>query len=275
MRIKKIIKERKEATLPSTRKEQLKDILKTDFALIIDICLFNLLFSLPLIAIAVLSYIALMSENMDIVALRGITFYMGLFSIIPFGIRGLAKGASYGLLKKRLFNEGCLIGNTFFTNLKKNFLHYFFSYLLLGIAFFITTNGTFYFLLLPTNAVVKGLGVGILILYFILRYAAIHYYLNLDNMYVLTFHEGIKNAYHFVFMTFIPSLLFVIMAFIIPVILIILNYWVMMIMVFVYLLFYDGFMMTIASLFSFSKFDKYINKDNYPEYVKKGLLKEE
>ena len=100
MKIKRIIKERKDATLPSTRKEQLKDILKNDFALIIDICLFNLLFSFPLVAIAILSYIAIMSENMDIVALRGITFYMGLFSIIPFGIRGLAKGASYGLLKK-------------------------------------------------------------------------------------------------------------------------------------------------------------------------------
>ena len=276
MKIKKEMIPKQDATLPSSRRKQFVDIFKNDFFLLVDICLFNQLFSIPLIVVLFLEYVSLSSvETYTFEKVFPIIFYMGLIAIIPFALRGLAKGASYGLLKKRIFNEGFMISSLFFKNIKNNFAHYFFSYLILGVGYFISSSGIIYFLYLDANSFIKGLGIGIFILSFVLRFVAVQYYLMLDNLYVLSFKDGVKNAYSFTFMTLLPSFVYIIMALIIPISLMVINYWVMIIVVCIYLLFYDGLMMLIANLYGYTKFDKYINKEHHQEYVNKGLLKEE
>lgn len=273
---KKTIIAKKDATLPKTRFAQLGDIIKNDFSLVVDICLFNLLFSSILIILFVFEYLSFMSlSSYEFEKVFPIVFYFGLMEIIPFAIKGIGKGASYSLLKKRIFNEGCMLSATFFKNIKENYKHYFVMYLLVGISFWISSSGIIYFIYLNANSFIKGFGIGILLLYFILRYVAAEYYLIIDNLYVLKIKDGIKNAYSFVFSSIFVSIIYTIIALVIPITLIIINYYVMIIFMVIYLLFYDGFLMLIANLYTYTLCDKYINKDNYKDYVNKGLYKED
>lgn len=276
MKYKNKVKEKEEFILHKTRKEQLKDILKNDFSLLVDISLLDLLFSLPLYLLFFLQFKFLLAlEELTFNKAFPIVFYLGLVAIILFALKGLAKGASYALLQKRIFNEGFIIIPTFFKQIKYNFTSYFFSYLILGFSYFLTSSLILYFIYLNANSFVKGLGIGVLLLGFLICYISTQYFLNLTNVYELSFFQGMKNAYSFTLISFLASILFFIFIVLLPFYLFTLSYVVIGIAIGIYILFYNGFSMLVFSLYSVFKFDTYINKENFPSYYKRGLLKED
>lgn len=261
--------------LPKTRKQQFKDILKNDFALIVDISLLQGLFSIPLIVIfSVLIFMLTNLNDYSLETIYPLVFYFSLASIIFFGLRNMARNATSGLLIKRIYNEGCFIIPTFWNKIKENGLKSFFVGLFEGICFFMFSSFTTYLIYLPIKEIPKGLAIGMLALLFFFTTLAKEYFNSFSNIYELKFKDLLKNSYLFTLLCFPFSLLYFLCSIIIPVGLIMLSQYLVLIVVMILVLFYDGFWQLIISLYSIKKFDKYINKDNYPDYVDKGLQKD-
>ena len=117
-----------DADLPKTRKELFKTVVKDDFYLLAELSLLMLLFSLPLAA-AFIGELLMISgaKPHDPAVVFSICFYSGLVEIPLFGVRYIARYASFGVMKKRAHNEAGYIGELFFGYLKKGALRGFLS----------------------------------------------------------------------------------------------------------------------------------------------------
>lgn len=274
MKIKRKIKELDK--LPSTRKRQFKDILKYDFALVVDISILQGLFTIPLIVLFIIQINILTSlSELSFELVFPVMFYFSLIEIVFFGIRNISRSATCGIMIKRIYNEGCFIIPTFYQKLKENGLKSFFMGFIEGLCFAIFVIVSTYLLYLPIKPVAQGLAIGMLALLFMFSFLTLEYFNNFINVYELRFKDLIKNSYSLVFLTLFASLLYFVLVIIVPFSLILISRYLMILVIMINCLFYDGFSQLISSLYAINKFDKYINKDNYPDYVGKGLSKKE
>lgn len=264
-----------DATLPVSRKELFKDVLKDDFSLNVDCGLLCGLFSLPLFAVWAIAYFLIVAAaEANYQTVFSVCFYCGLVCVPCFGIRYLAKGAVYQLYKKRAFNEGCFVSSAFWQAIRQNFGKHFAAGAVVGVSFWLTAIGGVYFLVAASNSVAKGLGVGICLLQLIVVYCSTSFLLCQNCVYSLSFGNLLKNGLSFTFMRFVPCVLFFAVSVALPLWLCTLAVWAALIVLAVYITFAESLFALSATLFAHGVFDKYINQQNYPDLVGKGLYKQ-
>ena len=265
-----------DADLPKTRKELFKTVVKDDFYLLAELSLLMLLFSLPLAA-AFIGELLMISgaKPHDPAVVFSICFYSGLVEIPLFGVRYIARYASFGVMKKRAHNEAGYIGELFFGYLKKGALRGFLSGCVLGVAVFVWQTASIYVIAYNTNTWIKGLGIGATTLVFMLVYGMVEYFLSVDNFYELKFGGAMKNGFSFAVMHFPLTLLYFVVSMGLPFGLTLLSTWSLIGVAAVFALWGDGFTVLAVTLFSHSLFDKYINSVYHTDYINKGLAAKE
>ena len=250
-----------DATLPKTRTELFKTVVKDDFYLLAELSLLMFLFSLPLAAIFV-GEILMIGGIREVTAssVFSVCFYCGLIEIPLFGVRYIGRYAAYGVMKKRVHNEAGYIGELFFGVMKKGALRGFLIGCVLGFAVFAWQTASVYVIAYNANTWLKGLGLGAATLLFMVIYSSAEYFLSVDNFYVLKFSGAFKNGFAFAIMHF-PISFF----------LTLLSSWALIGIAMVFALWGDGFSVLVATLYSHTLFDRYINSVYHTDYINKGL----
>lgn len=267
------LKEKKnDAVLPQNRIRLLMEIMRYDFALIADGGLLCALFSLPLIAVWTIAYFILIGgENITQQAVFSIFFYFGLISVPLFSVRYLARGAIFELYKKRAFNEGCFILDSFKNAIKQNLLRYALLGGGVGISFFAAAVGCSYFVIFANNAFAKGIGIGVCFLQLALCYSVCDVCLAQNCIYKLRLCDLIKNGISFTLMSFLPAILYFALSVMLPLWVCTLSIVAATAALLLYVTVADGFFAMVATLYCQRLFDLFINKENYPHLVGRGL----
>ena len=145
-----------DASLPKTRKELFKSIVKDDFYLLAELSVLLFIFSIPLAAGFVWELMMLTgTKNAGASAVFSICFYMGLIEIPLFGIRYIGRYAAFGVMKKRVHNEAGYIKELFFDGLRKGALRGFSIGCVLGSVVFVWQIASIYVISFNTNTWIK------------------------------------------------------------------------------------------------------------------------
>lgn len=262
-----------DAALPKTRKELFKTIVRDDFYLLAEISVILFLFSIPLAAGFILE-VLMITHLPDLQGLFWVCFYSALIEIPLFGVRYIGRHAAFGVMKKRVQNEGGYIKELFFQNLKKGFVKGFLAGCLVGFIAFLWQVGSI-FVLTNDSTWIKGLGLGATTLIFAIFYVAVEYFLSVDNFYELKFSGALKNGLSFTIMHFPMSLVYFVACVGVPFALTVISPWAIFAFAAVMAFWGDGFTVLVATLYSHTLFDRYINSVYYPDYINKGLAPRE
>lgn len=261
-----------EASLPKTRKELFKNIVRDDFYLLAEISVILFLFSIPLAAAFVLEILMIThAPYLNIGEMFGICFMMGLIEIPLFGLRYIGRYAAFGVMKKRVHNEAGYIKELFFHSMKKGALRGLFIGIVLGVTVFLWQIGSIYVLARGSNTWIKGLGVGSATLLFMIVFAAVEYFCSVDNFYELRFSGALKNGFSFALMHFPVSGLYFIACWGIPFLTVLFSSWSLIGIFAFFALWGDGLTVLAVTLYSHALFDRYINSVYYTDYINKGL----
>lgn len=261
------------AKLPKTRKQQLWDILKNDFSLIVNISLLCLLLSVPLLVVLAIEYMLITNvTNVTFNNVFPVVFYCGIASIPLWGIRYVARSSAFAVMKKRVFNEGAFVAETFWRNVKENFGTKFLCGVIVGVSCLISAIGTVYFGFVTGNSFAQGFGIGVSILQYAIVYVSAEYYLAQNNLYILRFADAFGNGIKLTFAKFLFTVVYFGIFVLLPLILVSLSVWGAVAVVSVVCIMLDGISVLVMTLYAFRQFDNYINKEHYPQYVNKGLF---
>ena len=263
-----------DATLPKTRKELFKTIVKDDSYLLTEISLILFLFSIPLIVAFVFELMMIAGAykpGTDYTWLANICSFMGLIEIPLFGIRYFGRYAAFGVMKKRVHNEAGYIKELFFQAMKKGAFRGFLIGLFLGVTAYLWQIATVFVIGNNPNTWIKGLGIGAASLVFMIVYAAVEYFLSVDNFYELKFSGSLKNGFSFAIMHFPMSGLYFIACVGIPFAMLFVHPWIVVGIAGFFALWGDGLSVLCVTLFSHALFDRYINSVYHTDYINKGL----
>lgn len=269
----------KVSELPSTRWGLLKDSYLHQWRIILSGSLLLALFILPLICLYfVLSNLigaldpSAVNYHQSVFSLF---FYLGL-ALIPFTmILYVGLSGSFSLAKRLSFLEGTLTTSDFFRGLKANWRRALIMGLIVGIALYGAGIGSLYLLLFVSSSPwIIGFGIGVLIFIAMVSVSAGHYFLLEECIYDNPLSASIKNAFLFTFMRLPINALFVLLSPGIFIALMLINsitaYIGMALSIFLSLAFILPFVIYANSLF-----DKFINREHYPELFRKGLYTKE
>ena len=267
------------SSLPATRKEAFKDVYRHNFRTIFSSGVILLLFSLPLFIFLIAMGIGRLGINADkyseevlnsVLLVWDLILNAGvvlLLYIVVIGLMGVMR-----IIKLLVWQEGINFRHDFNVGIKENFKDFSLIYLF-GSLIYIVTYCVYIFLL---NLI---LGLGLLFLFIIIFVPLLFWSFMTINVYKTTLGNYLKNAIFFYTKTLGWSLLFVLLTIwpffmiFLPIngYLFLIKYPILMAM----MVFYYPFLTIVASLYAYSKYDFYINKDNYPEIYQKGLYNPE
>ncbi len=277
--------------LPSTRKKQFFDIFKNEWRTLLLIGLILVLFALPFFISNIFEY-GFMSGTSDTlkkaleaegksaeeiakvikIQMRSIHLLFTGINIICFMIFSLGLAGISRIIKCLSFGEGVIFKSDFFIGIKK----YYKSFLAVG--FF---AGLFYFLMTYTSnmiqalssdnqalLIVKGLTIGF---YFAILVPIFLFSLAQSTLYNAPFFKNFSNSIKFIINKYYICLIFSIILYAVYLLTYII-YPLITILCFIAVIILIVPLIALAfHLFALSLFDKYINKDYYPQIYKKGL----
>ena len=262
-------------SLPSTRKEVFFDLLKYRKMSLFALSCYTFMFFIPLaIDLFYFNYL----ESMAIIAekyeyLFSLIFYSMLIMLpcMVIGFIGFA-GAFY-TAKRMVWQEGISLASDFFRGIKENWKDALINGVIFGLVLFgLVVGGSYLLIYAPVTPVVRGIGLGALILFFLvfgmviaLNFTQCVYY---ENSYGVT----LKNSFSFlgllnwkVFLVFLFSTGVVVALGLFNLITLAIGL--------ILFAFTNSVIIILYTLISHAAFDKYINKEHYPEMVNKGLYK--
>ena len=265
----------KYSSLPTTRKEAFKDVYHHNFKTITLSGLMLLLFSIPLIIFLIMmdyGRLGMTSEKFNEEELRAVLLLWDI--IVNGGVVLLLYPVLVALmgvmrvLKLLVWQEGIDFFYDFKVGIKENIKYFSLLYLFPALIF-IGTYCVYAFLL---NFLI---GIWLIILFVIIFVPLFLWSIYVVNVYQTTLWNYIKNGAFFYSRTLPLTILFSILisfpffSIFIPLsgVTIIVKYSLIIVM----MVFYYPFMIIVGYLYSLSKFDLFINKDNYPEIYRKGL----
>lgn len=257
---------------PQTRLKQFGDIFKHRFLELLKISLLQTVFNMPLIASVVLFYILLRNVNGNQNALMTVFLIQGGSLIISVACSFIGMTGTFYCMKKMIYAEGEFAASSFFIGLREEWVKGLIIGLLPGFSSALSMIGFFYlyFYLAQEQAVVAGFGFAILAIQLLVVFILSYYSIAQTVVYSNKLRFIFKNSFIMTLIRFpINLLLFIIY----PGILIAL-FCIMEITMFVgigLLVFFAAFGHLVWMLNAVSAFDKYINKENYPDYYRKGL----
>ena len=262
-------------SLPSNRKEVFFDLIKHRKMTLFTLSCFTFMFFIPLaVDLFYFNFLeSLASESGQYEYLFSLIFYSMLIMLpcMIIGFVGLA-GAFY-VAKKIVWQEGVIVPTDFFKGVKENWLHGLIDGIIFGLALFgLVVGGAYFIVYAPVYAVIKGVGIGGLVLIFILL--GIITALNLtqsvyySNSYLRTF----RNSFSFMGLLNWKVLVLFILSTGGVIALSCFNMILLGVGLFLFAIL-NSVVIIIYTLIAHSAFDKYINQEHYPEYVGKGLYK--
>lgn len=263
------------SSLPTTRKEAFKDVYRNNFKTILLSGLMLLLFSIPLIAFLVvmdIGKLGMTPEKFDEEKLRSVLLVWDLIVnsgsvvllyVVTVGLMGIMR-----VLKLLVWQEGIDFLYDFKVGIKENFKHVSLLYLIFGLIYL----GTYSIYIFLLNFII---GIWLILLFIMIFVSLGIWALYVINIYQTNLGNYLKNAIFFYSKMMPLTLLFVVLI-VFPFFLVFVPINAITIMIkfpiiLVMLIFYYPFLIIVGYLYSLSKLDEYINKDNYPEIYRKGL----
>ena len=262
-------------SLPTSRKEVFFDLLRNRKMALFALSCFTFMFFIPL---AVDFFFFNYLESAAIAAdkkehLFSLVFY-SMCIMLPCMIIGFIGFAGAFYTAKRLvWQEDINLAVDFFHGIKENWKHAIINGLLFGIILFgVVIGGSYLLIFAPTSPIICGIGIGALILVLLtfgmviaLNFTQDVYY---ENGILTTFKNsfcflGLLNWRILVLFILTTGGLFVLSIF---------NLITLGIGLFLFAIL-NSVVIIIYTLLSHSVFDKYINQENYPDMVGKGLYK--
>ncbi len=259
------------AMLPRTRKAQFGDCFKMNYMVLLKCGLMLLLFFTPLIAFSFFMdfyYVPLMDNATGEIEQTKLIYhyiYNGgliLFSLLAIvGITGVIR-----VLRNLIWGEGIFFREDFFLGIKQNIGKNLIFALIFGLfyalAYFVSS-------LFP-NTIIAYLP----LLLFALIFLPVYFWIILlNNTYDSKGTSLLRNGLFFYIKTIGWSLIGTIML-VLPVGLLfvpLMLAWVKYIVLVLFVIFVFPIIFLVIVLYSTSKFDVYINQDNYPDYFMRGL----
>lgn len=256
---------------PSTRLRQFGDIFKHRFLELIKISLLQTVFNMPLIASVILFYVLVRnSTNMNALMTVFIIQSGALFISLPISFIGLT--GSFYCMKKLIYAEGEFASSSYFIGLREEWKKGLIIGLLPGFSVALSIIGYYFFCfyLSDANPIIAGFGIAILAIQLILVMMISYYSIGQTVIYSNTVFFTFKNSLIMMLIRFPYNLLFFILY---PGIFIAL-FCIMEITMFVgvgLLVFFSAIGHLMWMLNNVAAFDRFINKESYPDYYRKGL----
>ena len=261
--------------LPTNRKEVFFDLLKTRkmnlFALSCFVFMFFIPLAVDLFFFNYLEALAIAADKSDY--LFSLVFYSMLIMLpcMMVGFIGLIGG--FYVAKKMVWQEGTMLAVDFFQGIKENWKHALINGFIFGLILFGLVMGSSYLLIYQkAQPVLTGIGIGALMLLFLTLGMVIAINNTQDVYYVNSYSATLKNSFCLlgllnwrILVIFILSTgaVFTLCCF---------NMITMAIGLLLFAIL-NSVVIILYTLVSHAGFDKFINKEHYPEYINKGLYK--
>lgn len=265
--------------LPRTRFEQFKDIFKHQFLNMVKISTLQAVFNMPFIVWCVLFFLYLVSVEQD--SVFTIIVYGGALLIPCIVIANIGLTGSFYCMKKLAYGGGLFAASSFFVGMKEEWKKGLFTGFLQGITCSAVLIGcSFLGAYVNSNGWFVGLGITLLIILLLVMTMVNYYSLAQSACYSNKLSIIIKNSFLMGLMRFPKHLLLLLLHPGLMVIFVAGSYFIpyagqyisyASLLLFVFL---NSFGILAWMLFILTSFDKFINKENYPEYVGKGLFVE-
>ena len=263
-------------SLPKNRKEVFFDLIKHRKMTLFSLSCFTFMFFIPLAVdlfyFNFLESVAIEAEQYQY--LFSLIFYSMLIMLPCMVVGFLGFSGAFYVSKKIVWQEGISMAQDFFKGIKENWRHAIIDGMIFGLVLFgFVVGGAYLLIYAPVHAMVKGIGIGALILLLLLfgmitmlNEAQSVYY---ANSYWITF----KNSFSFLGLTNWKTFLVYLLSTGVVITLACLNMVTLGVGLFLFAIL-NSVVIILYTLISHSAFDKYINQEHYPEMVGKGLYKE-
>ena len=264
-------------SLPRNRKELFFDLLKHRKMTLFAISCFTFMFFIPLaVDLFFFNFLesAAIAEGLDN-QLFSLFFYSMLIMLPCMLIGFLGFAGAFHIIKKMVWQEDVTVAVDFFNGIKENWKHAIINGAIFGIILFGCVMGTSYLIIFaPMAPVWCGIGIGALILVLLFFGMVISLYFTLCVYYQNSVAATFKNAFAFLGLTNWKTFLVYLFSTGAVIALCCFNMITMAIGLFLFAIL-NSVVIVLYTLIAHSAFDKYINKEHYPEYVGKGLYKVE
>ena len=264
----------KQIERPNSRGAQFFDIFRHRFIEVLKISILQAVFNLPLIAVMVLFWLFMLSAtNLNSLMTVFLFSALGLFVSVISVFIGMT--GSFYCFKKIIYAEGEYASTSFFTGLISEWKKGAVVGIIAGLSVAATVIGSFffYYYLSSYNSAVAGFGIAIMVTQALVVLILSYYSIAQLVIYENKFRAVLKNSFIFALMRFQYNLpMFIIHPGIFIALMVIMQ--LTMYIGIVLLFFFAAFGHLLWMLNAMSAFDKFINKDNYPDYYRKGLRKE-
>ena len=260
---------------PKTRAKQFFDIFKHRFLELLKLSLLQTVFNMPLLVTIFLFWMLLSQSGLTVQSTTTVFLIQGgsLLISLPCSFVGLT--GSFYALKKLAYAEGEYASSAFFIGMKEEWKKGLLIGLFAGISGAIAVIGIYFFLIYPVEMItwIKGFGIAIVIIQLIVVLIVCYYSLAQVVVYTNTLRNMIKN-----------SIIMALIRFPINLVLLILypGGFIALICIMPYTMYVGLGLMIFTCAFghlvwmmnTMSAFDKYINKEQFPDYYRKGLYQE-
>lgn len=262
-------------SLPQTRKQVFFDLLKNRKMMLFSLSCLTFMFFIPL---AVDLFYFNFLEASAVAAgkdeyLFSLIFYSMAILVPCMAIGYLGLGGAFNAAKKIVWQEGTMLSIEFFNGIKDNWLHSLINGFIFGIATFGLVVGSSYLIIFsPTVPVATGVGIGALILVFLTFGMISVTFLVQDVYYANSYRITLRNSFALLGLLNWKVLVTYLLTTCGLVALCAINF-VTMIIGFALFAILNSLVVIIYTLMAHDAFDRFINKDHYPEMVGKGLYK--
>lgn len=259
------------AMLPRTRREQFLDCFKMNYSVLVKCGLLLLLFALPLIAFCIFMdfyYVSIMEHTTEAVEqTRLVFFYLYNIGVVVFCFPiVIALSGVIHILRNFIWGEGLFFKSDIIIGIKENTGKNALFLLIFGI-FYLLSYFIYSMFRVPVVSYFP------LVLFAFVLFPIFLWCLFLNNTYKSNFGSLFRNSAFFYVKSIGWSLLGALTLISLVTLLLIPLYfvWLKYIIVAIFFLFVLPIIILTMILYTTSKFDEYINKENYSTYYLKGL----
>ena len=263
--------------MPHTRRQIFLDLLKNQKRQMVSLSMLLFVFLLPLV-------VDILLFNMYIIGIDvgqegyastvfSLIFYMMIIAIpcVMIGFVGL--GGLAHVCKNIAWQNAVLFGPEFFAGIKKNWKQSLVFGFIWGISLFLLVVGCLFMVRTQAGSDqpwVQSVGIGLCITQFVILSIICVYALTYSCYYQNTIWQVFRNSFVFFVAKFFKNLALFVLTTGLVVGLMFVDF-IAQIVIIIVIAFLSSFMMIAWTLLSHEAFDQYINKQNYPDYYKKGL----
>ena len=259
---------------PTSRLAQFFDIFKHRFVELMKISLLQAVYNIPLVVSLILFYALVRNAEtvngvMTVFLIQSGSFLISMPTIFV-GMTG-----TYYCMKKLAYAEGGFASSSFFIGVREEWKKGLVIGFIAGLSSAAALIGGYfsYIYLSQTNTVMAGLCMACLGIQFIIVMMVCYYSIAQTEVYSNTLGHTLKNSFIMTLIRFPINLgLFIIYPGILIALFAIMDITMYVGVVLLVLFAVFGHLMWMLN--AISAFDKFINKEQYPDYYKKGLYKE-